>query len=213
VLITDWGDFGNLQPLTAALPGLLAGTAAAWNPAAPIGREELPERLDAHVFLDAGGVVGRAVCDLGDTYLVAGGGNFNGASYARLLLFPGRDLDHAAFAGWTRESLEAAIGHLRSTVSTLSGARLETPDAPQVLGELHWSADAVAFACRLALARLEAGRSAPVEALPADRRRALLHDLGRLVARRRALWLERNRPGGLDHALGFLQPLAQKLAG
>lgn len=213
VLITDWGDFGNLQPLTAALPGLLAGTAAAWNPAAPIARDELPDRLDAHVFLDAGGVVGRAVCDLGDTYLVAGGGNFNGASYARLLLFPERDLHHTLFAGWSEESLEAAIGHLRTTISTLSAARVAAPDGSQVLGELHWSADAVAFACRLALARLAAGRSAPVEALPHDQRRALLHDLGRLVARRRALWLERNRPGGLDHALSFLQPLARRLAG
>jgi hexosaminidase len=211
--VTDGGDFGNLQPPTAALPGLLAGTAAAWNPAAPLGRDELPERLDAHVFLDSGGVAGRAVCDLGDTYLVAGGGNFNGAAYARLLLFPGRDLDHPTFASWTAESLAAAIDHLRTTIATLSAARLAAPDGRQVLAELHWSADAVAFACRLALARLAAGRAAPVEALPADTRRALLGDLGRLVARRRALWLERNRPGGLDHALGFLGPLTRKLAG
>ncbi|HEX2165167.1 MAG TPA: family 20 glycosylhydrolase [Thermoanaerobaculia bacterium] len=213
VLVTDWGDYGHLQPEPTKWPGLLAGAAAAWNPVAPIGRHELPARLDAHVFRDAAGRVGRAVCDLGDTYRVAGGGNLNGAAYVRLLLFPGRDLDHVAFRSWTRESLEAAIEHLKGSIAPLTGARLERSDGAQVIAELHWSADAVAFACRFGLARLAAGRQTPVEALPADERSRFLHDLANLVARRRALWLARNRPGGLDHALSFLEPLARKLAG
>jgi hexosaminidase len=213
VLITDWGDFGHLQPLTAALPGLVAGAAAAWNPAAPLIRDELPARLDRHVFLDPAGIAGRAACDLGDTYRVAGGGNRNGASYVRHLLHPERDLDHPTFVGWSDASLAAAVEHLKGVVGTLSRARPEAPDGPLVLAELHWSADAAAFACRLGRARLAAGRATPLEALPAETRRGLLHELSNLVARRRALWLERNRPGGLDHALSFLQPLTARLAG
>jgi hexosaminidase len=213
VLITDWGDFGHLQPLPASLPGLLAGAAAAWNPAAPIGRDGLAARLDAHVLADAAGVTGAALCDLGDTYRIVGGGNRNGAAYVRQLLHPERPLDHPVFEEWNEASLDAAIAHLRAATETLTGARLGRQDGPQVLAELTWSADAVVFACRLALARLDAGRRTPVEELTADVRRALRRELDELLDRRRDLWLVRNRPGGLEHALSFLAPLARRLAG
>ncbi|HUO87430.1 MAG TPA: family 20 glycosylhydrolase [Thermoanaerobaculia bacterium] len=213
VLITDWGDFGHLQPLPVSFPGLLAGAAAAWNPVAPIGREELPARLDAHLFADVAGVTGTALCDLGDTYRVAGGGNRNGAAYVRLLLHPERPLDHAVFESWDEESMEAAIAHLESATAPLATARIRRSDGPQLLAELAWSAEAVAFACRLALARLRAGRRTPVEGLGGETRGALRRDLDELLDRRRDLWLFRNRPGGLEHALSFLSPLAHRLAG
>jgi hypothetical protein len=212
MLVTDWGDFGHLQPLAVALPGFAAGAAAAWNPAAPVSREALPALLDAHVFHDPAGVTGRTVADLGDTYRIAGGGNRNGTAYFRLLLHPDRPLDDPRVAGLTAESLAAARDHLAAAVAPLPAARPGVPDAPQILAELAWAAEAAGFACRLVAERLAAGGEAP-GALPAALRRRLAADLEGLLERRRTLWLARNRPGGLDHALAFLAPLARRLEG
>jgi len=210
LLVTDWGDFGHLQPLAVALPGFAAGAAAAWNPAAPVTREALPGLLDAHVFHDPAGGTGRAVADLGDTYLVAGGANRNGTATFRLLLHPERTLDDPRVAGLTAAGLDAAREHIAAAVAPLAAARPAVPDGGQITAELAWAADAADFACRLAGTRIGAGGAAPA-ALPAAVRRRLAADLGDLLARRRELWRTRNRPGGLDHALSFLGPLVRSL--
>ncbi|HEX2253845.1 MAG TPA: glycoside hydrolase family 20 zincin-like fold domain-containing protein [Thermoanaerobaculia bacterium] len=210
-LVTDWGDYGHLQPLPVSYPGLLAGAAAAWNAAAPLSRSELPPLLDRHVFHDEAGAAGAVTADLGDTYLAAGGNNKNATALFFLLLKPERRMDEYRSKTLTREGLEAARAHLADAMAPLTQARMARSDAGQLEAELRWSADATDYACRLGLARLEAGRDRPVEALPAEDRRRLARELDDLLERRRGLWLERNRRGGLEHALSFLAALRQKL--
>jgi hypothetical protein len=52
---------------------------------------------------------------------------------------------------------------------------------------------------------------APLAALPASTRAALTDRLRTLIAQRRALWLRRNRPGGLDDACARMGRLADFL--
>jgi len=210
-LVTDWGDYGHLQPLPVSWPGFAAGAAAAWNADAPLGRGELPRVLDARVFHDPAGAAGRAVAELGDTYLAAGGNNFNGTALFYLLLKPERRMDEYRSKTLTREGLEAALDHLGGVQGLAARARVEEPEPGRTAAEIAWAADAAAFACRLGLARLDAGRPTPVGDLPGAVRAELAAELAGLVGRRRTLWLARNRPGGLDHALGFLAPLAARL--
>jgi len=210
-LLTDWGDYGHLQPLPVSWPGFAAGAAAAWNADAPLAREALPRVLDARVFRDPAAAAGRAVAELGDTYLVAGGNNLNGTALFYLLLKPERRMDEYRSKTLTREGLAAALDHLERVAGLAAVARVAEPEPGRTAAEIGWAADAAAFACRLGIARLDAGRGTPVESLPPADRARLAAELAALVARRSALWLARNRPGGLEHALGFLAPLARRL--
>ncbi|MEI8079534.1 MAG: family 20 glycosylhydrolase, partial [bacterium] len=67
-LITDWGDCGHWQPLAVSYLAYAYGAAVAWHGA---GNRDLdvPAMLDRHVFQDAGGVLGRAAFNLGNSYL------------------------------------------------------------------------------------------------------------------------------------------------
>ncbi len=76
LLVADWGDHGHWQPISISYLGLTCGAAAAWNTKSPIiapdrCAELLPRALDAFVFRDAAGVLGRVVYTLGNAYLVA----------------------------------------------------------------------------------------------------------------------------------------------
>ncbi|HMB54211.1 MAG TPA: glycoside hydrolase family 20 zincin-like fold domain-containing protein [Thermoanaerobaculia bacterium] len=211
LLLTDWGDYGHLQPWPASLPGFAAGAAAAWNPQRPVDREELPALLDAHAFLDAAGGAGTAVCDLGDVYLASGGGNVNGTALFHLLLRPGKGMDEGRNETLSEKGLQEVLRRVDAALDHLAAARMGCDDTELTAADVRWGADAVRFAARLGLARLAAGREVATEALPAGERGDLLADFDDLLDRHRALRLARHRPGGLAHALAYFEPLRRAL--
>jgi len=93
----------------------------------------------------------------------------------------------------------------------LAQARSSAPDAALVLQELGWARDMLAFACRLGIARCAAGNAEHHAALPAPERAGLAAELGDLIEQHRTLWLQRNRPGGLDDSARRLEVLLQSL--
>jgi hypothetical protein len=198
-LVTDWGDRGHLQPPFASAAGLLYGAGCAWNASAARARvRELPALLDAHVFLDEAGVLGRAAIDLGNVYQETGSPSTNGSALFFLLAFAGEPLPHARMPGLAVEGLERALARILEIRSRLHRARSALPDAEVVVAEMRWAADLLAWTCRFGRARLEA-----------TTRTALRDDLAQLAAEHRRLWMLRNRPGGLDESASWLEgPLA-----
>jgi hexosaminidase len=61
------------------------------------------------------------------------------------------------------------------------------------------------LACRLGIARLQAGPDTPANAVPSKTRATLTDQLRLLIHRHRELWLGRNRPGGLDDSAARLE--------
>ncbi len=242
-LLTDWGDFGHLQPLPVSLPGLLAGCAAAWNPGRPLERGEVEDLVALHAFGKAAGAgeLARALVGLGTVHRLAGGANVNGTALFHLLLKPARPLDHEKLVGLSPQGLEAAREHLADCGELLrrAGKAAEGEDGSAGPGddlevlrggdfrdgdlwdrartrrELAWVAAMLDLACRVGLARFAAAEgeagAADLAAVPIALRRELATELDRLLAERRSLWLARNRPGGLDHAFGWLGPLRRAL--
>ena len=78
--------------------------------------------------------------------------------------------------------------------------------------ELAWMADALRFSCRVGKAWLDAGFSRPVGEIAAGARRGLAHEVGDLAERLREVWLERNRPGGLEDSAARLLAVRELLA-
>jgi len=209
-LSTDWGDRGHLQPPFASAAGILFGAGCAWNVAAAKERaRDLPALLDAHVFEDPAGVLGRAAVDLGDAYLETGCPSTNGSALFFLLAFADEPLPHARMPGLAIEGLERALARISEVRARLHGARSARPDAEITRAEMGFAADLLAWTCRFGRARLEAPAGAPVAALPHAVRRALELELAPLAAEHRRLWALRHRPGGLEESASWLErPLA-----
>ncbi len=214
-LITDWGDFGHLQPLPVSYLGFLAGAGFAWNVASAAAPLAHPwaELLDRLVFADAAGRAGSAVLALGDAYLRTGATQSNGTALFYLLAFPQQDLTHRRYRGLDAGALAATESWVEDAASRLAAARLPGPEGSLVCRELAWVAGLLRVACRLGRARLAAGREAPVPALPAATRRELLSALAPLVEEHRTVWLARNRPGGRADSVARLERLAGWLSG
>jgi len=214
MLITDWGDFGHLQPLPVSFLGFLAGAGFGWNARAAAEPSAFPwaALLDAHAFGDAAGGTGEAALALGNAYLHTGARQKNGTALFYLVTHPQHDLEHRRYAGMTVDGLRATEAHVERALAALVTGQPTAQGGELVRRELAWVAGLLRFACRLGSARLDAGRTVSVEALPGEVRGTLLAELAPLVAAHRDIWLARNRPGGRADSVSRLERLAALLA-
>lgn len=210
-LITDWGDFGHLQPFAISYLGLIAGAELAWRPdrAGSITEEGVARVLDRLVFEDDAGVMGRALVDLGEAYRVCGGTAKNGSALFFLLAFPDDPIDHRRYRGVTTETLHAAEALVGDAATHLASARPRSDDGTLALRELRWVAEALTLACRIGRARLV--RGAPVPDIDAATRRALRLALDPILEGHAQLWRSRSRPGGRADSVRRLLRLRERL--
>ena len=212
-LITDWGDFGHLQPLSVSYLGFLAGAAFGWN-AQTAGEPlalEAAKLLGLHAF--GGGVteLGQITLDLGNVYRHTGSKTKNGSPLFFLLLRAGETLEHQCFAGVDNETLTRSLAEIESAAGRLAAVQSGNDESALVVRELRWVAATLALACRLGLARLEQGRDQPLAALPRRTRRRLAKELLPLIEEHRSVWLARNRAGRLADSSARLERLAEML--
>ena len=218
VLITDWGDYGHLQPPAVSEAPLAAGAAFAWNAALaedPDGfaAERLPGLVNRQVFRDArpdgGGTLAEAALRLGDAHRQTGTRDRNGAALFFLLAFGHQDLTHPRYEGLTMKGLDRAETEVLQAVALIGrpgrGSRPARADGTLVLDELTWAARALLTACRIGRARLAAGRDQPLSAIPSSDRRSLADAVGGLVEDHAVLWRARSRPGGRTESVARLE--------
>ncbi len=194
-LVTDWGDFGHLQPPSVSYPGYTVGAGRAWSvDADPEPLDELvafhflhSECADGHEARQ----IARTALGLGDLYRHTGAKWHNGSALFFLLLFSGQSLEQRRFAGLDERSLEACRERLAESLS-------ELPRAPLPARELRWAARLLDIGARLGISRLRAGRGTPAAELPAPDRKGLTDALAESAESLEPLWLERSRPGGLE---------------
>ncbi len=194
LLVTDWGDHGHWQPLPVSYLGWAHGAQEAWSGSVH-DVADLTEALDLHVYRDAAGVAAGAARGLGDAYLETGVIVKNATVLALLLLFLNRSIGEGRLKGLSVDGLERAEAAIGRAASSRERTAMARPDARLVVDELGLAADLMTCACRYGKARLE-GRAPDVGDLPD------------LVAEFRRIWLERNRPGGLDDSVRPLEVLA-----
>ena len=220
-LITDWGDYGHLQPLAVSWLGFLAGAGFAWNVGTAaedadetgVERGRWAERLDRLVFADEAGRMGAAALALANAYLHTGARQKNGTALFYLVAFPHQDLEHRRYRGLDAGLLAATAQRVEAAVAELAAARPGAADGEIARQELAWTGRLLAFACRLGIARLEAGTTVPVPELPPPVREALAAELAPLVAAHEPVWLARNRPGGRAESVARLERLLGMLTG
>jgi hexosaminidase len=203
-LNTDWGDMGHLQYLPFSEPGLALGAAMSW--CLDANRDtDLVDVLDTHVFGDAAGVIGEVMTTLGDAHLDVKAQVPNSSILAFPLYYPRYQLGTGLTTGLDPVDLRAVEEKVLRSADSLSGARLDRPDAPLVIDEIRAGAELIALLCRDAAARLEGDGTLP--SVAPETRQTFATTLAELTERHRQLWLARNRPGGLDDSVARLERL------
>jgi hypothetical protein len=207
VLNTDWGDFGHLQYLPVSEPGLAAGAAFSWCLAAnaDLEGEPLAAALDTHCFGDPSGLLGRAVLSLGDAHRSVEVQVPNMSILCLPLYQPGMTLGEGPTSGLTTADFARAEQVIGEAVEPLGAARASRGDGDLIVEELRAGAELMVLLCLDGQARLEADGS--LSGVPPATRRELAARLEPVLDRHRALWLARNRPGGLPDSVGWLERL------
>jgi hexosaminidase len=205
-LITDWGDRGHWQPLPVSYLGFAAGAAYSW--ALEANRDlDIADATSRHAFADPTGSVGRLAYDLGNVYTRVGVEPHNSSVLFSILQSSMERLTthtHAygpRLSEVTPEALRSALEAVDDAMAGLAGADMRTRDANLVEAEFTNAARMLRHACRRGLLALGA------ESDTAGLRRDLGADLEVIIESYRAVWLARNRPGGLSDSVGRLESL------
>ncbi len=204
MLVTDWGDRGHLQYPAVSEPAMAWAAALGWCREANRGLD-LPAALDAHCYADRAGVLGDVLHRLGTVHQCIGPQFPNLSTLVLHLYFPQIEVGRTFTEGITAAQVDAADAVLAGCARDLDGARPGRADGPLLLDELRTAIALVRVLCRDLGARLDVDGS--LGAVPERVRLRLADDLAPLVASHRALWLQRNRPGGLAESAGWLEHL------
>jgi hypothetical protein len=209
-LVADWGDNGHWQPLPVSYAGLSMGAAVAWNVDHAPSPAELATQLSERAFADDAGVAGRVALALGDAHARGDAKCMNGSAPFFLLHFAHEPLPHPRLEGLSARGLERTLAAIDDALAPLADARMPGAEGALVARELAFAADLTRAGCRLGLLRLASDGALPGD-LPKSDREPLAADLRELAERHRDIWLERNRPGGLDASVGRILRIADLL--
>ncbi len=208
-LNTDWGDNGHLQQWVISEPVLAFGAAVSWCLSANEDID-LSAALSAHVFEDPTGGMADAVVALGDAHRLVTPQFPNMSTLVMNLYYPQLPLGRGLTEGITARELDAVDACFEGARAAVARAVPARDDVSALADEVRFSIDLVALLVRDARARLRGDGS--IGSVPEGERAKLGAELDALSERSRALWLARNRPGGLEDSQRWLQNLRDAYA-
>jgi hexosaminidase len=203
-LNTDWGDRGHLQQWPVSDPGFAYGAAVSWCLAS--NRDlDLAAALSTHAFDDPTGGLAQALLTIGDAHRAVTPQIPNHSILAMHLYFPQIRVGRGITKGITDAELDAVARRLAEARADLARAEPRRDDRDLLVDEVRWTIDVLDLLTDDARARL-AGDST-LGSVPQAQRDDFARRLATLTDRHRALWLARNRPGGLVDSVAWLDNL------
>jgi hexosaminidase len=207
-LNTDWGDNGHWQFLPVSYLGFAYGAGVGWacdaNAQVPVA-----DVLNQFAFRDPSGVMGNLAYELGNVYQSLGPYFHNASGLSRVLMLPtakGKDTlaEIRALEGLDAGSFERAMRAIANAMKPIGKHRMQRADADLIVAEYECAADMLHHACGLGLLAFE---DDPKVARLLKRK--LAADLRRIIKDYKALWLARNREGGLKDSAARLENVFQ----
>jgi hypothetical protein len=186
-LNTDWGDGGHHQTLPISFPGYFLGAAYSWNAKQGLDTD-LGTALSALALHEPTGRLADVLLRAGNTYRLPGPTIPNSTLFNAILFSPlgehGKTIDKRGL-GRCRKELEGLLEELACIAASNSTASLAKAE--------------VTHSIKLALlaVRKEIFAENPKRGEP---KTALARSLLEMIASHEALWLARNRNGGLHES-------------
>lgn len=204
LLVTDWGDWGHLQPLVVADPGFAAAASMAWcfDTNSDLDAGTVAGALDVDCFDDASRELGRAVVALGDLHRRQPCVIPNLSPLVLHLYLPQLPAGPALDPGLSPACYTEIIDALDDAVAGTRKSSPGTAHGRRAADDLLVAAALVRHAAGDGKARAEG--DGHVGSIPERRRLQLAEALGGLIDAHRARWVVSNRPAGLDESCQWL---------
>jgi hypothetical protein len=191
-LNTDWGDNGHLQPLPVSWLPYAYGAAVSW--CVSKNRDiDIARAASLHLFGDPTGATGRFMVDLGNVYTKIPYRRHNSTPYGHAV-FADESVLKAEGAKPDRKLTKAARARVDREIVRLdglvAGLKINRPDAALIKRELRY----VLALMQHGMRRLERTQS-PSPVVPG---KAAQSAHRKLLAEHNAVWLARNRIGGMS---------------
>ena len=200
LLMTIWGDQGNWQQLPFEYPGIAYAAAASWNYK---GNKniDIPLSLDKNLFMDSSNIVGKVICELGESYLLPGKQIGFLPVISRILYNPDFSItDEKWINSNSVNSLKKTINKINDLTSQLSNSNMQCDDADEIIAEINLGAKLANHGYKLAIIRLET-KAKTVKEIPKKYREKLADELQKIIPEYKKIWLKRNRKGGLNDSV------------
>ncbi len=197
-LITDWGDNGHWQPLPASYLGFSYGAALSWAYEANQARDII-SMLDIHVFDDFNGIMGRLAVGLGKAHHPTNVQLHNSTILFQLLQENPEEIRKRETI--TQTNLEKTLAQIDELAGDLDNLQLNHADGELIKREYAWVINMLKHACRRGLWALDPRQP--------NLQPQLAEEADHLIAEHRAIWLARNRPGGLKDSAARLEKMRQ----
>jgi hypothetical protein len=195
ILNTEWGDNGHWQTLPTNYLGYALGAAYSW--AWEANREaDVAQVISRFAFDDPSGNFGRVAYDLGEVYRVPGIEPHNSSVLFWMLHWPLSEVGAGYRETVPPEKLHETLAAIDQAVAPLPLAQSRRPDAALLKRELELTARMMRHAAQRGLSASGAPDRSPGE---------LERDLGDIIEEYKAVWLVRNRPGGLRDSVARLE--------
>ena len=203
-MITDWGDQGHLQQFPICDPGFAYGAAFSWCLESN-QHIDIAAALSAHSYQDPSGELAAALLLLGDASRTVKPQVSNASSVILHLYYPQMTVGQGLTKGLAGDQLGELTQLLCDARARLVSARPERSDSEVLVEEIFWSIDLLELLVADAAARLAGDGS--FASIANGTRKQLAAQLAELIERHRRLWLTRNRLGGLNDSISWLQNL------
>jgi hypothetical protein len=196
-LNTDWGDNGHWQVLPVSYLGFAAGAGYSWCLEA--NRDlDIERALSYYAFEDRSGIMGTIAYELGDLYRLSGFELINTGPLFLLLQWPLSRIKAS------QQLLDIPLARILEAVEKIMLPvklnQMQIPDRGLVLKEYDLSARLIKHACWRGYLAHEDNQE------NADRLRLRMDaDLQDLMCDYEAIWLQRNRSGGLVDSLAYFE--------
>jgi len=190
LLLTDWGDFGHHHASPISYPAIARAAALSWNESSGT-RFDVIQAVDTTFFNGESSNLATAIRQLGR---VSNALSHQPANRTLLndLLFANSSKLHGEAAKTNRNELEICRNELLNTRANLDSAATPNSPSKRAKAELQLSTDLLIHATEKGLAHFGPPQHPPSPLPP-------------LIERFQTLWLERNRPGGLEESLSYLE--------
>jgi hypothetical protein len=195
ILNTEWGDNGHWQTLPINYLGYAMGAAYSWVWEA--NREaDVPRVISQFAFDDPSGNFGHVAYDLGEVYRVPGIEPHNSSALFWMLQWPLKELREGYHDTVPAEKLYETLAAIDQAIVPLRLTQSRRGDAALLQREFELASLMMRHAAQRGLFALGASDRSAAE---------LERDLGEIIDEYTAVWLLRNRSGGLSDSVARLE--------
>lgn len=206
-LNTDWGDGGHWQHLCMSYPSFSYGAALSWG-VEQNKNIDIVEYLDTFVFHDNNKKMGQIALKIGNYYLKEKDTIYNGSGIFRTLCTSqlndkNTELDFLNLPDLDIEDFQAVKNYILPIYDELCYTNMQCKDSINVKEEFENSLMLILHGSELGLYKSSKYNNDEKQIKLAE----LIENITIIIENFKILWLQKNRPGGLDQSLERLEEL------